>query len=61
MLKKDFMKIKHKLNCFKKMNTTNNFLIHAVNELLTYKTPDKVIEFIKSEEVKIIILNPPFV
>jgi hypothetical protein len=50
MLKKDFMKIKNKLNCFKKMNTTNNFLIHAVNELLTYKTPDKVIEFIKSDK-----------
>jgi len=37
-----------------------NYLEKATNELLTYYTPQKVIDFIKSEKMKTIIGNPPY-
>lgn len=36
------------------------FLKAAVDELLTYRTPKKIIDYIKNEQAKIIIGNPPF-
>jgi len=36
------------------------FLSDAVNELLTYRTPKAIVYFIKKEETKCIIGNPPF-
>ena len=37
-----------------------SFLSDAVNELLTYRTPKEIIDFIKNEETKSIIGNPPY-
>jgi len=42
------------------METNNNFLAVAVNELLTYRTPKRVVEIVKKERMKLIIINPPF-
>ena len=36
------------------------FLFDVVNELLTYRTPKVIVDFIKNEENKCIIGNPPF-
>lgn len=35
----------------------NNFLIIAVEKLLTYKTPDKIVKYINAD---LIIQNPPY-
>ena len=35
------------------------FILDAVNDLETYCTPKVIIEFIKSEQIKSIIGNPP--
>jgi len=42
------------------MKTNNNFLAVAVDELLTYRTPKRVVEIVKKERAKLIIINPPF-
>ena len=41
-------------------SATPNFLKVAVDELLIYRTPKKIIDYIKSENMKAIIGNPPF-
>ena len=38
----------------------SNFLAIAVKELLTYKTPKAIIDYIAKEQIKVIISNPPF-
>ena len=38
---------------------TTNYLINAVNNLLTYTTPQSVVDYIKAEQMKVIIGNPP--
>jgi hypothetical protein len=35
----------------------NNFLIIAVDKLLTYKTPDSIVKYIN---LQLIIQNPPY-
>jgi hypothetical protein len=37
-----------------------NFLKVAVDELLTYRTPKKIVDYIEAEKMKSIIGNPPF-
>ena len=37
-----------------------NFLLDAVNELYTYRTPKKIIDYMQGENIKAIIGNPPF-
>jgi len=39
---------------------TSKYLKDAVNELLIYKTPKKIIDYIEAERMKIIIGNPPY-
>lgn len=41
-------------------SATTNFLKVAVDELLTYRTPKKIVDYIKAEKMKAIIGNPPF-
>jgi len=41
-------------------SATPNFLKVAVDELLTYRTPKKIIDYIEAEKMKSIIGNPPF-
>ncbi len=41
-------------------SATPNFLKVAVDELLTYRTPKKIIDYIEAERIKAIIGNPPF-
>lgn len=36
------------------------FITDAVNELHTYYTPKAIVDFIKSEQTKFIIGNPPY-
>ena len=36
------------------------FLLDAVNELFTYRTPKKIINYIEAEKIKAIIGNPSF-
>jgi hypothetical protein len=36
------------------------FLLDAVNELLTYRTPKKIVDYIEAEKLKVIIGNPPY-
>jgi hypothetical protein len=36
------------------------FLSDAFNELFTYRTPKAIVDFIKSEQTKCIIGNPPY-
>jgi hypothetical protein len=38
----------------------NNFLAIAVKELLTYRTPKAIIDYIAKEQIKVIIGNTPF-
>ena len=37
-----------------------NFLKVAVDELQTYRTPQKIINYIEAEKMKSIIGNPPY-
>ncbi len=41
-------------------SATPNFLKVAVDELLTYRTPKKIIDYIEAEKMKAIIGNPPY-
>ena len=41
-------------------SATPNFLKVAVDQLLTYRTPKKIIDYIEAENMKSIIGNPPF-
>jgi hypothetical protein len=41
-------------------SATPNFLKVAVDELLTYRTPKKIVDYIKAEKMKAIICNPPY-
>ena len=41
-------------------SVTPNFLKVAVDELLTYRTPKKIIDYIEDEKMKSIIGNPPY-
>ena len=41
-------------------SATPNFLKVAVDELLTYRTPQKIVDYIEAEKMKAIIGNPPF-
>jgi len=41
-------------------SATPNFLKVAVDELFTYRTPKKIVNYIESEKKKAIIGNPPF-
>jgi hypothetical protein len=36
------------------------FLLDAVNELETYRTPQKIVDYIEAERMKVIIGNPPY-
>jgi hypothetical protein len=41
--------------------TANSFFLKiAVDKLITYSTPKKIINYIESEKTKAIIGNPPF-
>lgn len=42
------------------MKTIGSFLADAINELLTYKTPEKAKAYIEAEKLKAAIGNPPF-
>lgn len=37
-----------------------NFLKVAVDELLTYRTPKKIVDYIEAEKLKVIIGTPPY-
>ena len=41
-------------------SATPNFLKVAVDELLTYRTPKKIVDYIETEKMKAIIGNPPY-
>lgn len=41
-------------------SATPNFLKVAVNELLTYRTSQKIVNYIEAEKMKAIIGNPPY-
>ncbi len=41
-------------------SATPNFLKVAVDQLLTYRTPKKIIDYIEAEKMKSITGNPPF-
>jgi hypothetical protein len=41
-------------------SATPNFLKVAVDELLTYQTPKKIVDYIEAEKMKAIIGNPPY-
>ena len=41
-------------------SATPNFLKVAVDKLLTYRTPKKIIDHIEEEKMKTIIGNPPY-
>lgn len=41
-------------------SATLNFLKVAVDELLTYRTTQKIVDYIEAEKMKAIIGNPPF-
>ena len=41
-------------------SATPNFLKVAVDELLTYRTPQKIVDYIEAEKMKAIIGNPPY-
>ena len=41
-------------------SATPNFLKVAVDELLTYRTPKKIIDYIEDKKMKAVIGNPPF-
>jgi len=41
-------------------SATPNFLKVAVDELLTYRTPKNIVDYIQAEKMKAIIGNPPF-
>lgn len=41
-------------------SATPNFLKVAVDELLTYRTPKKIVDYIEAEKMKAIIGNPPY-
>ena len=41
-------------------SATPNFLKVAVDELITYRTPKKIVEYIEAEKMKAIIGNPPY-
>jgi len=41
-------------------SSTPNFLKVAVDELLTYRTPKNIVDYIESEKLKAIIDNPPY-
>jgi hypothetical protein len=41
-------------------SATPNFLKVAVDELLTYRTPQKIVDYIEAEKIKDILGNPPY-
>ena len=41
-------------------SATPNFLKVAIDELLTYRTPKKIVDYIETEKLKAIIGNPPY-
>lgn len=41
-------------------SATSNFLKVSVDELLTYRTPQKIVDYIETEKMKAIIGNPPY-
>jgi hypothetical protein len=41
-------------------SATPNFLKVAVDELFTYRTPKKIIDYIEDEKMRAIIGNPPY-
>ena len=41
-------------------SATPNFLKVAAHELLTYRTPKKIVDYIETEKMKAIIGNPPY-
>ncbi len=41
-------------------SATPNFLKVAVDELLTYRTPKNIVDYIQAEKMKAIIGNPPY-
>ena len=41
-------------------SATPNFLKVAVDELFTYRTPKKIIDYIEDKKMKAIIGNPPY-
>ena len=40
--------------------SSNNFLSIELNKMLSYFTPKEIIDFIKLEQTKYVIGNPPF-
>ena len=41
-------------------SANHGFLLDAINELETYRTPKKIVDYIEAERLKVIIGNPPF-
>lgn len=41
-------------------SATPNFLKVAVDELMTYRTPKNIVDYIEAEKLKAIIGNPPY-
>jgi hypothetical protein len=39
---------------------TPNFIKVAVDKLITYRTPKKIIDYIEYEKMKVVIGNPPY-
>ena len=38
----------------------SNFLKTAIDELLTYLTPQAIVKIIEKEKIKLLIQNPPY-
>lgn len=38
----------------------SNFLKTTIDELLTYRTPQVIVDIIKKEKIKSLIQNPPY-
>lgn len=55
----DFVR-RHNTNTIVSGSCSPNFLKVAVDELETYMTPKKIVDYIKTEQAKIIIGNPPY-
>jgi hypothetical protein len=41
-------------------SASSSFLLDAVNELFTYRTPQAIVDFVNKEKIKCIIANPPY-
>ena len=50
----------HRSNTIVSGSANHGFLLDAVNELLTYRTPQKIVDYIEAEKMKAIIGNPPY-